>query len=307
MDDVKAANLAADMALAADLSVANSVFSQSISMSASADLGQYNATTISKTDAVDTMSMSVLGTYKVVEGDTASSIAKKFGISAQTVRWANDLTGNDVAVGSSVVVPVVDGVVYTVRSGDDLKEIASKYKSDVNNILAVNDLADHSVKANTKILLPEGVLPNNERPGQSVLGNNNNSNNGSSGVAWTGMASYAGNRYSYGYCTWYAYNRRAQIGRPIPSNLGNACTWAANAQSWGYLVNNKPSVGAVMQNRNRGCPGHVAVVEKINPNGSIIISEMNYHSGTDIYGKLTGWGRISHRIVHNPQDYNFIH
>jgi len=296
MDDVRSANLAASLALSTNLSVANSVYNQSISMSASIDLGQYDATTISKAQVTDFTAMNVLSTYTVVEGDTASSIAAKFGISAQTIRWANNLTGDNVTAGSTVVVPLVDGVVYTVKSSDILDTIANKYKSNVDSIITVNDLDGTTVVTGTKILLPDGILPENERPGYVAPRVT---------VIWSGTASYAGNTYSYGYCTWYAYNRRAELGRPIPSNLGHARTWASRAAGMGYTVNNTPAVGAIMQ--NGGGLGHVAVVEAIYPDGSIMVSEMNAHYGVDFDGHQSGWGRISHRVVNNPGDYNFIH
>jgi surface antigen len=43
--------------------------------------------------------------------------------------------------------------------------------------------------------------------------------------------------------------------------------------------------------------GHVAVVESVNADGSIVVSEMNY----------AGWNVVSSRTVTNPGSYNFIH
>jgi surface antigen len=301
LDDVKSANLAANVASSANLSVANSVYSQSISVSAGADLGQYNASTVSKTQITDlTSTMSVLTPYTVVEGDTVPSIATKFGVSDQTIRWANNLTTDAVAIGSTVTVPAVDGVVYTVKANDNLDSIASKYKSDVDSIMTVNDLDDTSVTADTKLLLPGGVLPENEQPGYRAPASTTASRNRStSSRATIYVPISGGNRYAYGYCTWYAYNRRVQLGRPIPSNLGNANTWAKRAAAAGYRVDRIPEVGAIMQNSGGwGGYGHVAIVEKINADGTIVVSEMNGSAG---------WNRLSTRTVPNPGDYNFIH
>jgi surface antigen len=304
LDDVKSANLAANVASSANLSVADSVYNQSISVSAGADLGQYNATVASRAQTTDLTAMSALIAYTVVEGDTASSIATKFGVSTQTIQWANNLTNDTVAVGSTVVVPALDGVVYTVKAGDDLNSIATKYQSDVNNIITVNDLDGATVTADTKLLLPGGILPETERPGyRAPVIKRQNSGNGGGTTLF--IPASGGNRYAYGYCTWYVYNRRVQLGRPIPSNLGNANTWARRAASAGYRVDRVPEVGAIMQ--NGGGLGHVAVVEVIYPNGTIMVSEMNAHYGVDFDGHASGWGRVSHRIVNNPGDYTFIH
>jgi surface antigen len=300
LDDVKSANLAANVAASANLSVANSVYNQSISVSAGADLEQYDATTVSKARITDLATdMSTLTAYTVVDDDTTSSIADKFGISAQTLRWANNLTSDTVAVGSTVVVPVVDGVVYTVKAGDDLNSIATKYHSNVNSIVIVNNLDDTTVTADTKLLLPDGVLPENERPGYRapVTAVSRNRDTGSSTIMYVPVAN--GNRYAYGYCTWYAYNRRLQMGRPIPSNLGNANTWDNRARAAGYQVDHTPEVGAVFQT-DAGYLGHVGVVERLNPDGSIVISEMNNRA----YG---GWGKTNTRTISNPGDYTYIH
>jgi len=90
-----------------------------------------------------------------------------------------------------------------------------------------------------------------------------------------------------------------QLGRPIPSNLGNANTWASRARAAGYLVDRNPEPGAVFQTSS-GYAGHVGIVERVNPDGSIFVSEMNNRA----YG---GWGKISTRTIYNPGDYNYIH
>lgn len=54
--------------------------------------------------------------------------------------------------------------------------------------------------------------------------------------------------------------------------------WAGNAANDGYQVNNTPSVGSIMQS-TPGPYGHVAYVERVNGDGSILISEMNYTYG----------------------------
>lgn len=81
----------------------------------------------------------------------------------------------------------------------------------------------------------------------------------------------AGNTYDAGYCTWYVKNRRPDL----PNNLGNANTWYSRAANQGYAVGSTPRAGAV-GTTTAGDYGHVVYVERVNSDGSITISEMNY-------------------------------
>ncbi|WJP98318.1 CHAP domain-containing protein [Macrococcus bovicus] len=85
----------------------------------------------------------------------------------------------------------------------------------------------------------------------------------------------AANYYTWGSCAYYAFNRRAQLGRYVSNQWGNAKNWAYNASRSGYTVSRKPIKGAVLVSQ-LGYYGHVAVVEKKYTNGSIVVSEMNY-------------------------------
>lgn len=95
---------------------------------------------------------------------------------------------------------------------------------------------------------------------------------------------YAGNQYPFGQCTWGAYNRMAQIGKPIEwfaGDSGNGGSWGAAAKAKGYtVIKGKPEVGwaASFYGGLAGSTppyGHIAVVEYVNPDGSILISETN--------------------------------
>jgi surface antigen len=80
------------------------------------------------------------------------------------------------------------------------------------------------------------------------------------------------NRYIMGQCTWYAYNRRSELGLKTGSLWGNAGNWQYAAAAAGWTVNNVPSIGAVIE-----WPGHVAIVERIDwEKNRVYISEMNY-------------------------------
>lgn len=113
----------------------------------------------------------------------------------------------------------------------------------------------------------------------------------------------AGNRYAWGNCTWYAYERRMQLGNPVGSFWGNASTWAYSASAAGYLVDGNPTPGAVMQ--NGGGAGHVAIIEAVNPGVSVTISEMNGYRFGGGYARV-GHGDISWGEATSGM-YRYIH
>ena len=297
VDQRVAADLAASTAETAGLAVASNVSNLSISLSAKAELAQADTSVLTKPQIVQVSDLRGVSNYVTVVGDTATSVGQKFGVTADTVKWANNLTGDALTVGQTLRIPNVDGVLYTVRGGDTVDSIAQRYNTNRDRLISYNDLELNGITAGQQIVLPGGILPANERPGYSAP---STARSVSRVYSYTGNAAVAGNKYDYGYCTWYAYNRRAELGRPVGSFWGNASTWASYARGSGYLVNNTPAVGAVMQDSySAGGYGHVAVVESVNGDGSIYVSEMNY----------AGWNVKSYRTLSAGEAarYNFIH
>lgn len=103
------------------------------------------------------------------------------------------------------------------------------------------------------------------------------------GVVRYGIDSYGNSVTYYGNCTAYAWGRWAEILGYAPSlPTGNAGTWYdANVTSGNYDYGQEAKVGAIACWRySNGGPGHVAVIETINSDGSIIMSESRYNGGT---------------------------
>jgi surface antigen len=113
------------------------------------------------------------------------------------------------------------------------------------------------------------------------------------GPSWAvGTVSGVANGFSYGYCTgWVAHKR------PIPWR-GNAYQWWWNARAFGFAEGPTPRAGAVMVLGISGSSpqGHVAYVESVNPNGSFLVSEMNWWG---LPGG--GWNRVDYRTVTSMQ------
>ncbi|OGE19118.1 hypothetical protein A3J19_00495 [Candidatus Daviesbacteria bacterium RIFCSPLOWO2_02_FULL_41_8] len=108
--------------------------------------------------------------YKVESGDTLSSIAGKFGISTDTIRWGNNLTGDQIKPGQVVKILPVTGISYTVKSGDTLESIAKKFSSEAQAILdfPFNDVPDDlSLKTGQLLIVPDGTPPETKIPARA--------------------------------------------------------------------------------------------------------------------------------------------
>lgn len=90
-----------------------------------------------------------------------------------------------------------------------------------------------------------------------------------------------GNRFFYGQCTYWASMRYHQLtGKWVPW-LGNAYQWTYGASSSGWIVSSVPKVPSIIvlaPGVQGSSPyyGHVAIVEKINSDGSVLTSNWNW-------------------------------
>ena len=102
--------------------------------------------------------------YTVQKGDTVSGIAKRFGISDDTIRWENGLRGDNITVGDTLKILPVTGIAHKVSSGDTIYTIAKKYDSNAQAIVdfPFNDFADpqtFSLVTGQTVIVPDGVKP----------------------------------------------------------------------------------------------------------------------------------------------------
>ena len=304
VDKLTAASAVTNLAETAELPSAGDLRESETSLTIKKDLSQNDTEVITKPDIVkpDTSAARGIASYVTKEGDTMERIAKKFKISSQTLRWANNTNSDAVEPNKTLTVPLVDGVIYTVKEGDTAQSLAEKYKTSAERVVLYNDIDDGAKLASgARIVLPGGELPETERPGYVAprgrsYGNRYGSSSSSySSASRSWLTASVGNRYAAGNCTWYAYERRLQLGRPIGSFWGNANTWATSARAAGLLVNNTPAPGAIFQTRT-GYYGHVGIVERVE-NGVVYVSDMNY----------AGYGVVTHRTLDYPGGYTYIH
>lgn len=98
--------------------------------------------------------------YQVKGGDTISTIAGKFGISTNTILWANGLGDTDlIKPGQTLTIPPVSGVLYKVQKNDTITSIAKKLKADEGAIMEYNMLADASaIEIDDQLMIPGGQI-----------------------------------------------------------------------------------------------------------------------------------------------------
>jgi len=309
VDQLIATRVAAGIAERAELPIARNVANLSLSLSVESELAQVDNSVIAKPQIIQPSAGNrEIRSYTTVMGDTVDKLSAQFGVSGDTIKWANLLTSDLLEPGKILQIPRINGILYTVKDGDTTGSIAQKYGTDEKRLVLYNDLDLGGLAAGQKIILPDGDLPVTERPGyvaprpvyqQPSYGSSNGYAVGSYG------GGSVGNRYAFGNCTYYVYDRRAAIGRPIGSFWGNAATWGSAARGSGYVVNNTPAPGAVAHWNAYSDPwvgyyGHVGIVESVNGDGTVTISEMNNAA----YG---GFNIVSRRTIPANSVSSYIH
>lgn len=116
--------------------------------------------------------------HLVKADETLWSIADKYQLSTNTIKWSNGMDDSGVVIeGQELYILPVDGVYYTVEDGDNLSSIAEEYKSEVSEIEKYNDVSN-GISIGQKIILPGGEVPPPPAPAvtnDSSSYNNNNS------------------------------------------------------------------------------------------------------------------------------------
>ena len=97
--------------------------------------------------------------YHVAPGDGLAAIARRFGISENTLRWANTLPADPdlLYVGHVLTVLPVDGVLHTVRRGDTVESLAASYRVPAADLVSANGLkAGFVLGSGQRLLIPGG-------------------------------------------------------------------------------------------------------------------------------------------------------
>jgi surface antigen len=279
LDTLSSADIAANIAQAVSMPEAIAVSNQADSYSAKLATASTDNAIVAKPQLVEGAAESRLDIIKHIakNGDTVNSLAKQYGVTSDSIKWSNDLTGNDIPIGKAVYIPPSNGIVYLVNSSDSINSIASRFSANKAELVVVNDIETGGLPVGQRIFIPGGEQQ------EAAAASSYSTTARSSSTVYGFVARYGGNGYVPGYCTYYAASRVS-----IPSNWGNANTWDNYARASGWTVSSRPVPGAIFQT-DIGWAGHVGIVEAVSPDGTKVkVSDMNGFAGFGAVG-YSGW------------------
>ncbi len=111
------------------------------------------------TEDIDFPISDTISVYEVKKGDTLATVAKLFGVSKNTIMWANDLSSQSIKPGDTLVILPMTGIKHSIKKGDTIKSIAKKYKADEDDIAKFNGIGeDTDLAIGDVILVPDGEI-----------------------------------------------------------------------------------------------------------------------------------------------------
>ena len=236
---------------------------------------------------------------------TSTSLAALVGTAAATMALVNPMQTsvevNDIAATTTQLKRVNVQGVSRSQERTDLNKTSSSGQasaqttnegtwqlSDANTALDVNGMT--KVKAsNAKVAalmdVDQHVLPSGFNPDHA--------------------SGDSGNAYEFSQCTWWVYVRRHQLGLPVGSHMGNGNMWGNSARALGYWVDHTARhIGDIMvfaagQDGADATYGHVAIIEKINSDGSVTTSESgSVMNGATYSHTYSATDVAQHDIIH---------
>ena len=106
-------------------------------------------------------------TYVVQKGDTLYSIARKYNVSVNDIKTLNNLTNNNLSIGTILKIPTINNIddnipsnnTYIVKKGDTLYSIAKKYNLTVDKLKSLNNLSNNLVSIGQVLVVDEVEAP----------------------------------------------------------------------------------------------------------------------------------------------------
>lgn len=100
-----------------------------------------------------------ISVYTVRNGDTLSQISHMFGVSVNTIVWANNIRNGVIRPGDSLVILPISGVQHIVKAGDTVSSIAKKYSADAREVALFNNLSvNERLAIGDTVIIPDGEM-----------------------------------------------------------------------------------------------------------------------------------------------------
>lgn len=94
--------------------------------------------------------------HTVKDGESLERLSQRYGISVDTIRWANNLDGSPIRPGQELIILPVNGVLHTVSRGQTLTRIAELYDVPGEDIARQNKLEGDFIVAGQELIVPGG-------------------------------------------------------------------------------------------------------------------------------------------------------
>ncbi|HSX08580.1 MAG TPA: peptidoglycan DD-metalloendopeptidase family protein [Candidatus Saccharimonadales bacterium] len=225
-------------------------------------------------------------TYQVERGDTLGTVANKFGISENTIRWQNNLSSDTLTVGQSLEILPVTGIAHKVVSGDTVYTVAKKYNVDPQNIVDfpfnefAGDGTSFTLVPGETLIIPNGIEPSAQQTIKPQV------------YVATGPVPVSSGGFTWPtrgivtqYASWYheALDIAAPIGTPlIAASSGTVDYVSLGTYDTGYGNN-------VWVNKGNGIRYHYAHMESVNVSvGDHVVGGQTVIGWIGVTGNTTG-------------------
>lgn len=180
--------------------------------------------------------------YQVREGDALSKVASMYGVSMNTILWANDLTSaNQIRPGMTLLILPVSGLQHKVAKGETLASLAKKYDADADEIAAFNGMdVDTALAAGSEVIIPGGEVAAPKAPAKKTVAKSSTTAKKPAAAASRALPAISGffgnplpgGRISQGVHGYNGIDMSAPSGTPIYAAAGGTVIVAKGGGGW---------------------------------------------------------------------------